>query len=183
MWDACHSMAWQVVSRSAPWIRTGKPQATEAERRNLTAAPPGRPPLLRCLIAALQIYATRKKTVCPPKRLMPVKILSVRAVHSVLCCHSRRDFTNSPGFGGEKNIISQLQISPTAEIWLILWNILDWMICSILNFLSHCVGYINTCPNRPSFPHSGSTNHTEAWGESKSAVAYFYKLLFRTMCT
>ena len=43
MWDACHSMAWQAVCMSAPRIWTGKPQATEAERANFTAAALGQP--------------------------------------------------------------------------------------------------------------------------------------------
>ena len=41
MWDACHSMAWQAVHRSADRIQTGKPLAAEAECVSLTAAPPG----------------------------------------------------------------------------------------------------------------------------------------------
>ena len=43
MRDACHSMACQVVHRSAPSIQTGEPRAAEAECATLTAAPPGRP--------------------------------------------------------------------------------------------------------------------------------------------
>ena len=40
MWDAYHSMACQAGAIPAPGIRTGEPRATEAERVNLTAAPP-----------------------------------------------------------------------------------------------------------------------------------------------
>ena len=43
MWDVCHSMAWQVVRRSAPGIWTGEPWAPEAEGANLTTAPLGQP--------------------------------------------------------------------------------------------------------------------------------------------
>ena len=43
MWDACHSMACQAVCKSTSGIRTGDPRAAEAERANLTAAPPGGP--------------------------------------------------------------------------------------------------------------------------------------------
>ena len=43
MWDACHSMAWQAVCRSAPRIWTGEPQATKAECANLTTVPLGWP--------------------------------------------------------------------------------------------------------------------------------------------
>ena len=43
LWAACHSMAWYVVCRSMPGIRTGEPQATEVEHVNLAAVPPGRP--------------------------------------------------------------------------------------------------------------------------------------------
>ena len=39
-----HSMVWWVMCRSAPRIRTHKPQATEAECRNITTMPQGRPP-------------------------------------------------------------------------------------------------------------------------------------------
>ena len=39
MWDACHSMAWQVVHMSALRIQTGEPWATEVEHANLTSAP------------------------------------------------------------------------------------------------------------------------------------------------
>ena len=35
MWDACHTMAWQVVCRSAPRTRTSKPWAAEVEHANL----------------------------------------------------------------------------------------------------------------------------------------------------
>ena len=42
-WDTYHSMAWQVVHRSAPRIQTGEPQAAKAEHVNLTAAPLGWP--------------------------------------------------------------------------------------------------------------------------------------------
>ena len=37
-------MACQATYRSTPWIQTGEPQATEAERGNLTTVPSGRPP-------------------------------------------------------------------------------------------------------------------------------------------
>ena len=40
MWDACHSMAWWAVRRSAPGIQTSEPQAAEAENTNLTTTPP-----------------------------------------------------------------------------------------------------------------------------------------------
>ena len=42
MWDAYHSIACHVVL-SAPGIWTSQPQAAEAERVHLTAAPPGWP--------------------------------------------------------------------------------------------------------------------------------------------
>ena len=32
-----------------PWIRTGEPRATKAERARLTAAPPGRSPIFNSL--------------------------------------------------------------------------------------------------------------------------------------
>ena len=44
MWDACHSMAWQEVHRSAPGIRTSEPRAAKVKCVNLTAAPLVRPP-------------------------------------------------------------------------------------------------------------------------------------------
>ena len=44
MWDACHSIAWQAVHRSAPGIQTGEPRAAKAECANLTAVPLGQPP-------------------------------------------------------------------------------------------------------------------------------------------
>ena len=51
-----------------------------------------------------------------------------------------------------ENIISKLDIIsqnfPTVEMWLILWNILFWVICSIPDFHPHCVGYLYTFPNR-----------------------------------
>ena len=37
-------MAWWVVCRSVPRIRTGEPWAAEAEPMNLTTLPPGQPP-------------------------------------------------------------------------------------------------------------------------------------------
>ena len=43
MWDAYHSVAWQVVRRSTPRIWTSEPQAAKAEHVNLTTEPPGRP--------------------------------------------------------------------------------------------------------------------------------------------
>ena len=43
MWDACHSMAWQVVCKSTPRIWIGKPQAAEVECAHLTAEPLGWP--------------------------------------------------------------------------------------------------------------------------------------------
>ena len=43
MWDACHSMAWQAMRRSAPGIQTSEPRAVEAEHVNLTAASLGWP--------------------------------------------------------------------------------------------------------------------------------------------
>ena len=43
MWHAYHSMALPSGAMSAPGIQTGEPQAAEAERAHLTAAPPGRP--------------------------------------------------------------------------------------------------------------------------------------------
>ena len=46
MWDACHSMAWQVGCRSTPGIRTSERRTTKSERVNLTAAPPGWPQIL-----------------------------------------------------------------------------------------------------------------------------------------
>ena len=47
MWDACHSIAWQVVQKFAPGIWTGQPWATKAEHANLTVALLGRP--LHCM--------------------------------------------------------------------------------------------------------------------------------------
>ena len=40
--------AWLLPSgaMSAPWIRTGEPLATQAERAHLTAVPPGQPQVL-----------------------------------------------------------------------------------------------------------------------------------------
>ena len=43
MWEACHRLACQVVRKSTSGIPTSDPWDTEAERANLTAAPPGRP--------------------------------------------------------------------------------------------------------------------------------------------
>ena len=43
MWDACHSMACQVVRRSTPRIRSGKPLAAKAKCVNLTPGLPGWP--------------------------------------------------------------------------------------------------------------------------------------------
>ena len=42
IWDAFHSMAWEVVCRSTPRIQTSEPWAAEAQCANLTAVPPGR---------------------------------------------------------------------------------------------------------------------------------------------
>ena len=42
---------------SAPGIRTGEPWAPEAERANLTSAPPGRPPKEIFLMFRKRLYA------------------------------------------------------------------------------------------------------------------------------
>ena len=49
MWDACHSMTWQVVCRSAPVIWTGEPWAAIVECVNLPAVPPGWSPYIYIL--------------------------------------------------------------------------------------------------------------------------------------
>ena len=53
MWDACYSMAWQVVCRSTPRIWTGEPWAAKAEHVNF-AVPPGQP--LLCHFWTLSCY-------------------------------------------------------------------------------------------------------------------------------
>ena len=54
MWDACHSMAWQAVSRSIPGIQTGEPRAAEAMHANLIAVPLGWP--LTCIFAVKLMF-------------------------------------------------------------------------------------------------------------------------------